>query len=297
MTEPSFVLSADRSFVKGAAATLRSALVNLSAASTSRTFILSHRLSAADRDLLTSATSDLPGPPHLTFLEVPMERLAGVRTMRFINEMSFARLLIGELLPATVRRCVYLDTDIIVERDLAPLFRMDLGTAIVGAVPEPDADFRRQQVRDMFDREGDGYFNTGFMVIDLERWRAEDVGGRALEYCIREQPPFVDQNALNFILHDAWLPLDETWNSWAKLAPVHTGRLLHFTGAPKPWDVDYTGRFSERFFHYLDQTASAGWRPRDPLGMKRLLSRIRRHIPHLPAVRRAIETRMRRSST
>src|SRR5262249_8811092 len=64
------------------------------------------------------------------------------------------------------------------------------------------------------------------------------------------RPPFHDQSALNALLHDIALPLDERFNSVANmrkhwpalcLAPRPTARLVHFVDYPKPWD--FLGEF------------------------------------------------------
>ena len=58
------------------------------------------------------------------------------------------------------------------------------------------------------------YFNSGVLVINLTRWRKENVGDRVIEY-LRKYQPYVqleDQEGLNAVLANDWGKLDPKWN-------------------------------------------------------------------------------------
>jgi hypothetical protein len=66
------------------------------------------------------------------------------------------------------------------------------------------------------------YCNTGVMVMNLKRWRTEEIARGALEY-IRKFPQCVrypDQDGLNAVLAGAWGLLDPKWN--VMLAGINT---------------------------------------------------------------------------
>jgi hypothetical protein len=130
---------------------------------------------------------------------------------------------------------------------------------------------------------GAKYFNAGVMVVDMERWRRDDVPGQVLDYLrqYRDTVFFMDQEGLNAVLAGKWGELDPRWNHNASIPSYrrrHAGTggasgagdrepwIVHFAGTLKPWR--YGGGSSHRhlYYSYLDTTAWAGWRPAPTLG-------------------------------
>src|SRR5262249_26051824 len=164
--------------------------------------------------------------------------------------MTYARLLIGDLLPREIDRVLYLDGDILVRGDIGELWTTDLRDRTLGAVVDlPPYPYNRR----LGLPDDTSYFNAGVLLIDLRRWRQLRVGERALSFA-REHPErlaWADQCALNLVLHDDWRALDRVWNlqsmDVARLVNGHmrfdtvdpgqlrAARLVHFNGRSKPW--------------------------------------------------------------
>jgi lipopolysaccharide biosynthesis glycosyltransferase len=97
------------------------------------------------------------------------------------------------------------------------------------------------------------YFNTGVLVIDVDGWRREDVGERAIRFIQNyEDLTFYDQDALNCALQGRWNTLDLTWNFhelpdclflWDShfygredlQEATSKPKVVHFTARAKPW--------------------------------------------------------------
>ena len=64
------------------------------------------------------------------------------------------------------------------------------------------------------------YFNAGIMLIDVARWRSDDIAARALTYLrrYRRRVYFWDQEALNAAMVGNWTKLDARWN-WSPDRP------------------------------------------------------------------------------
>ena len=91
-----------------------------------------------------------------------------------------SRLFIGTLLPKTVKRVLYLDCDTVVVQSIGNLWNLDLKGHVAGAVMEPTI---YQVVKQEIGlKEQDPYFNSGVLLIDLERWRADGVEKRLLDF-------------------------------------------------------------------------------------------------------------------
>jgi lipopolysaccharide biosynthesis glycosyltransferase len=215
---------------------------------------------------------------------------------------AWFRLLLPEIIPETIDRIIYLDTDVVVEGDLAELWHTDLGGAWLGGV---GCGFPVSEVKHLAPLHPDGaerghYYNTGVLVFDLAAWRANDVLDQVLEF-IHEHPEalmFADQDALNIALFDRWHTLAPRWNQTVAIRNHADGRpslypvdalrqaitdpaVIHFTEVEKPWLLACVHPQQDRFFHYLDQTRWAGWRPTRIAEARRLARRAMRRARKL----------------
>ena len=131
-----------------------------------------------------------------------------------------ARLFAAELLPKTVERFLYLDSDMIVRHSLLPLFEtgLDRTASEKPAKPEAAKEGRLAAVcaeptiyRDI--SEGP-YFNSGMMLIDRGRWMEEKITDRCMEYYRKKNGTlsFVDQDILNAVLSGKVKFVSQRWN-------------------------------------------------------------------------------------
>jgi lipopolysaccharide biosynthesis glycosyltransferase len=152
--------------------------------------------------------------------------------------LAWARIEIGDLLPPHVSRCIYMDTDTLVGRDLAELFDMPLqGNSIAMAInnnvpPEVAA------YLDSIGIEPERWFNSGVALIDVDAWRRGSIKDGLVRFK-RSMPPvlwFPDQDLLNKYFAGRILKLDPCWNR-RDVAYSPEGQILHFAGATKPWEM------------------------------------------------------------
>ncbi len=123
-------------------------------------------------------------------------------------------------------RALYVDADVVVRRDLAELFSMDM-THAVGAVV--DAHVSMMGIPSMWRpwrEEGLDptlpYLNTGALLVDVDRWRAAQLTERIVEYLEQYHLPCVDQDAINLVLRGGFDRLRPAFNSM----PYHLMKLL-----------------------------------------------------------------------
>ena len=182
---------------------------------------------------------------------------------RHLNQTAYARLMLGELLPASVRRVLYLDCDVICTGDIVELWRLSDAVPVAGAV---------------IDRAGEGwkrllglpaeapYFNSGVLLINLDGWRSRDLGREILDW-IAANPDSItlaDQDAINAVLWEAITPLPDRWNLQVgdtsgplPAERLRDARLLHYTGPNKPWQHRFRGLGADIF---LAAKRASPWR-------------------------------------
>lgn len=168
-------------------------------------------------------------------------------TLPYISKATYARLLIPRALPQSVSRVLYLDADILVLNDLGELCEMDLEGAVVGAVLDHglDANLKRGEPRFKDVPRVQDYFNAGVLLIDLDRWRSEQITEKALQYLIdHPHSPFSDQDALNVACDRRWKHLNTRWNyqthtktDFSALPQVQLPAIVHFVLDSKPWNA------------------------------------------------------------
>jgi UDP-glucose/galactose:(glucosyl)LPS alpha-1,2-glucosyl/galactosyltransferase len=213
------------------------------------------------------------------------------------------RVLLPELVPEA-DRLLYLDVDTIVTDSLTPLWRLDTGGALVGAVTNVLLDKHRHRPGAL-GLEAEAYFNSGVLLMNLDEMRRAGVPEAIRDYAVSEGPAldWPDQDALNVILGKRRLALHPRWNCmnalWLREAretfaeselaeAVNRPAIRHFEGPGdnKPWHADCRQRHLEMYFAHRRRTPWPVCRREGPRSarlrrMARSLSR--RHSVYLSA--------------
>jgi lipopolysaccharide biosynthesis glycosyltransferase len=146
------------------------------------------------------------------------------------------------VLPPSAERVLYLDSDLLVCRNLSPLYEVDLqGRAIAAAHDQ----FVANRVRHLSGKAAEDdrpVFNSGVLLIDLNRMR-DGLGERLRAVALQRQDgwPWFDQSVLNGVLaEDDWLEIGPEWNAH-DLPPegplgYDDAAIIHFAGW-KPWQA------------------------------------------------------------
>jgi lipopolysaccharide biosynthesis glycosyltransferase len=197
---------------------------------------------------------------------------------------TYTRLWLAEFFPENVDRVLYLDADLVVLGSIAPLWRVDLAGALMGAVDIPGSD---QGVRRLGMRFEDGYFNAGVIITDLKQWRTIRAEEIVLDY-IRANPERIayDQDALNACFRNQTKRLDYKWNvirpffreplalplERVEIEAIRRDALIiHFNGSSKPWSYFSDHPRRAEYTKYLQMTEWRDYVPPDrtPLNMVR----------------------------
>ncbi|OAP02601.1 GolS8 [Arabidopsis thaliana] len=176
------------------------------------------------------------------------------------SPLNYARSYLSEILSSCVSRVIYLDSDVIVVNDIQKLWKISLsGSRTIGAPEYCHANFTKyftdsfwsdRKLSSVFDSKTPCYFNTGVMVIDLERWREGDYT-RKIENWMKIQkedkriyelgslPPFLlvfggDIEAIDHQWNQHGLGGDNIVSSCRSLHPGPVS-LIHWSGKGKPW--------------------------------------------------------------
>lgn len=192
------------------------------------------------------------------------------------------RLFMGEMLPKSVERVLYLDCDTVIVRPLKKLWNEDLGDAVFGAVMEPtiyEAVKKSIGLSNM-----DGYYNSGMLLVDLKRWRNDHVQEKLMTFLEEKGGALFasDQDLLNGALHGQIHTLMPEWNFFPNyryfsyqtlvehapsyravsreefmLAKKHPA-IIHYMGDERPWIHGNLNHYRLAYERYLEKTPWAG---------------------------------------
>lgn len=201
---------------------------------------------------------------------------------------AFSRIFLAELLPSTVKKILYIDCDTLVLQSIADLWNQDLDGAVLGAVSDCVSDGHKANVGL---RPSADYFNSGLLLIDLERWEKKQVQIRCQRF-IKEMDgdiPYVDQGVLNNVLQKQVKILPLKYNVYSCLydfsysdllkyrkpgkfyarreveEAVSSPTLVHFTKSflsLRPWVRGSTHPYAVAWNHYKSLTP---WKDDPPL--------------------------------
>ncbi|CAI9089512.1 OLC1v1024099C1 [Oldenlandia corymbosa var. corymbosa] len=174
------------------------------------------------------------------------------RNPKYLSMLNHLRFYIPEVFPA-LKKLVFLDDDVVVQKDLSPLFAIDLNGNVNGAVETCMETFHRYHkylnyshplIRTHFDPDACGWA-FGMNIFDLVQWRKRNVTGiyhywqeknvdRTLWKLGTLPPGLLTFYGLTEALDPSWhvLGLGYT-NVDAQL--IEKGAVLHYNGNSKPW--------------------------------------------------------------
>ena len=259
-SECALVFAADDNFTEGLAVAIHSALKHLPPGVSPEIYLLDNGLSEESHARLRRTVAAARRDVDLRRVQIPGHRLGPMQADSHLRPATYARVLIPEVLPPHIRRVVYLDSDVLVRRDVSPLFSIELGGALLGAVRDYFTSSTAHELSGVRDRSNPRpYFNAGVLVIDVIAWRTAGLVDRVLEYARSGEPlRWADQDALNGVVED-WYELDARWNVQhvpttifradfplvldergeaiygERRSNYRASAIVHFIGSVKPW--------------------------------------------------------------
>ena len=188
---------------------------------------------------------------------------------------TYYRLLLGKIFQQC-SKVIYLDTDVIVLKDLATLYNHPLNNSIIAGVVDPDhagqVSLHYKNVRDytinkLGLKDPFTYIQAGVLVMNPEAMEKFIPSDELLKVASNNDFTYLDQDILNFIFHGHISYLDPRWNvltdcggerlNIISKAPLRIENdylrsredpfVIHYAGYQKPWNCSLMD-FSEVFW-------------------------------------------------
>ena len=250
----------DDKYVPFLAVTLQSLLNNASQENYYVIKILYTNMSEESKEKISKYTRENVNIEYVDlnyYIEKIKEKLY---TRDYFSMTTYFRLFISNLYPQ-YNKAIYLDCDIVLLKDIAELYNIDIGDNLLGAVP--DDIIQKNEVFQEYVEKVVGvanyktYFNAGMLVMNLDELRKFQFQEKFL-YLLENIKFSViqDQDYLNRICKGRVKLIDTGWN----LMPTASDdmkeediKLIHYNYQYKPWHYDDI-RFGKYFWELAKQT-------------------------------------------
>ena len=150
---------------------------------------------------------------------------------------SYFRMCIGTLLPNNVDRVICLDSDTLICSDLEELWNIDMHGNILAGVADC---MNIKKYRRQFDMdEDDIYCNAGFYLVDLKKWRQENIEEKIINRIFKQNGNvfFFEQTLMNWSCKGRILKLSPDYNAYTLFWAFEYNNLLRWR-KPKNFYTD-----------------------------------------------------------
>ena len=225
-----------------------------------RVFVLHSELTEEDRSAMESVFP-VSDEKQLVFFYIPPESLPNdLPTNVYWSIEMYYRLMLPDILPDDVERILYLDIDMIVNKDISDFYELDFGDKLLAVSrdqeflnlleAEKDVYPKRYEIFSKLMEEGMTYFCSGMILFNISAMRTKYTFLYYMDR-FREIADWVvlpDQDLLNYVHRQDVIYVDETKYGLFSQTAHGFGvtydevkaatSIVHFTGRAKPWTVN-----------------------------------------------------------
>jgi lipopolysaccharide biosynthesis glycosyltransferase len=196
------------------------------------------------------------------FMEIPVP-------IPHITTPMFYRLLIPQLLPKEIEKCIYLDCDIIVTGDLLELYNTDLEEYYAAGVKGVNFVFNKNYESGINIPDIKNYINSGVLLLNLKLLRDDDIVNKFLTL-LPNNYPCPDQDIINIACFGRIKHLppkynktirmlqfnEDSFNVWSSTEiseALSNPVIIHYLDKIKPWS-DKSSPWAEEWWKYCRRT-------------------------------------------
>jgi lipopolysaccharide biosynthesis glycosyltransferase len=278
------VCGADNNYSMPLAVTLYSIVANLEQGCTLCLYIIDGGISDESKQRINRVLNVRHVNLHLKWISPQnFTSLSHIKTLGWVTQAAYLRLLTPEILPKEFNKAIYLDSDLLVKANLKELWDQEIGDYALLActdfgIPCVSSNLGIINYKELGLAPDTPYFNSGVLVMNLQRWREENISQQVIEYFQKYEKDVQmgDQEGLNAVLANNWGRLNPKWNvitnilfydQWddsplkeeirpIKQELIEKPYILHFAGIIKPWKLEYEHPARPLWIKYLQ---ASGW--------------------------------------
>ncbi|MBU0631308.1 glycosyltransferase family 8 protein [bacterium] len=275
MDTKNIVFTADNNYIQHLAVTLVSLLEN-NKDEKFKLFIFSSDITDANKEKIAQIIK--PYNCEVEYIVFDRKIFEHIDAGRY-SIATYYRLLMPKYL--NVDKLLYLDVDMVINDSIKELYETDIENYYVAAVEDA---WRDKAYRNRLGMSEDAkYFNAGVLVVNLKRWREENLFDVFIEYEKNSKIELEshDQDIFNAIFNGNWKRLPLKYNQYEKNPDLDKHNLLkiftqeeiteaqehpvivHYIGGRKPWHYRNEHVQKALYWKYLKMTPFKDYKPTD----------------------------------
>ncbi|MBI0005870.1 lipopolysaccharide 1,3-galactosyltransferase [Gilliamella sp. W8126] len=191
---------------------------------------------------------------NITIYLVDDDTFAELPTTKIWTIATYFRFIVANYFYQKIDKILYIDADIICKGSLEELFSLQFDDNIAYVVKDKDAIWwNKCAIRLNEPNLSKGYFNAGFLLINLNKWNELNINSQALKMLSdinkSKKLTHLDQDVLNLLLLKKVKYLDSKYNQQVSInyelkyktknkiySPILDQTILiHYIGPTKPW--------------------------------------------------------------
>ena len=187
----------------------------------------------------------------------------------YVSRTALLKFSVPNLFP-NLDKILYLDSDILVCKDLENLYNIDLNNSYAAVVSDMEA---VSEYKCHYKLELNNYFNSGVMLLNLQKIRKDNITQKFIELKSNEyQQQFMDQDVINRGFNNGVIFIEPKYNfMYSKLSQYsresiaayydvsveeidmiyNSPCILHLTDYIKPWNNCFAPCFTNWFTYFL----------------------------------------------
>lgn len=201
MSRISIALITDNNYVLPTAVTIASILKNQKKTTSYDVYVLGVNISPSNKLCLEKA-----GAKVISLDSKSYEEFIG--THPHVSIAALAKFDLSHIFH-DLDKILYLDTDMIILKDLSELYNIDLGEHYAAVVKDMagQIDGHAQKLKHS------NYFNSGMMLLNLKKIRADDISKKLVDYKLyQDVGDFMDQDCLNAVFNENVIYMSPIYN-------------------------------------------------------------------------------------
>ncbi|ECG8591181.1 lipopolysaccharide 3-alpha-galactosyltransferase [Salmonella enterica subsp. salamae] len=196
---------------------------------------------------------------------IDCERLKSLPSTKNWTYATYFRFIIADYFSDKADKVLYLDADIACKESIQELIDLNFSAhEIAAVVAEGELEWwTKRSVSLATPGLTSGYFNAGFLLINISRWTAENISKKAIEMLkdpeVVQRITHLDQDVLNILLVNKTRFVDKKFNTQFSINyelkhtvinPVNADTVfIHYIGPTKPWHSWGDYPVSQYFLH------------------------------------------------
>ncbi|MBQ9267808.1 MAG: glycosyltransferase family 8 protein [Clostridia bacterium] len=183
-----------------------------------------------------------------------------LRLRDYYSNSIYYRIFIPSLFPH-YKKALYLDADITIIDDISKLYFEDVGDNLLGVITDDVVfgdELLEKYAKDALGIEKGQYFNSGILVMNLEKLREEKIEDKFVHLLSKYNFDTIapDQDYLNVLCKGKVKYLSNGWDRMpcarAELDDSEL-KLIHYNMFEKPWHYSNV-KYEEHFWKYAEKT-------------------------------------------